>query len=40
MDLADRAVDQFSKSTATGAFMVDIMPSRKAIAFPGLLPIA
>ncbi|KAG2148109.1 cytochrome P450 [Suillus clintonianus] len=27
VDLADRAVDQFSKSTATGAFMVDIMPS-------------
>ncbi|OJA19251.1 hypothetical protein AZE42_05985 [Rhizopogon vesiculosus] len=27
VDLADRAVDQFSRSTATGAFMVDIMPS-------------
>lgn len=27
VDLADLAVDQFSKSTATGAWMVDIMPS-------------
>ncbi|KAG0702309.1 cytochrome P450 [Suillus ampliporus] len=27
IDLADRAVDQFSRSTATGAFMVDIIPS-------------
>lgn len=27
VDLADLAVDQFSKSTATGAWMVDIIPS-------------
>jgi hypothetical protein len=31
VDLADLAVDQFSKSTATGAWMVDIMPSCKPI---------
>ena len=32
IDLADRAVDQFSKSTATGAFMVDVMPACRFIA--------
>jgi len=29
VDLADTAVDQFSRSTATGAFMVDIIPACK-----------
>lgn len=38
VDLADRAVDQFSQSTATGAFMVDIMPSCKAIPILRVLP--
>jgi hypothetical protein len=31
IDLADRAVDQFSHATAPGAFMVDIMPFCKTI---------
>lgn len=31
VDLADRAVDQFSASTATGAFMVDVIPSCRLI---------
>lgn len=37
VDLADKAVDQFSKSTATGAFMVDIIPTLKNVPdwFPG-----
>ena len=41
VDLADRAVDQFSKSTATGAFMVDVIPacmsvmSRRGVPFTG-----
>jgi hypothetical protein len=30
VDLADRALEEFSQATAHGAFMVDIMPSRKA----------
>lgn len=32
VDLADKAVEQFSISTATGAFMVDVIPSRRFIA--------
>lgn len=32
VDLADRAVDQFSMSTASGAFMVDVMPACRFIA--------
>ncbi|KAG0702324.1 cytochrome P450 [Suillus ampliporus] len=37
VDLADRAVDQFSRSTAPGAFMVDIMPFLAKVPewFPG-----
>ncbi|KAG1741079.1 cytochrome P450 [Suillus lakei] len=38
IDLADRAMDQLSRSSAPGAFMVDIMPLCKAIVpewFPG-----
>ncbi|KAG1804548.1 cytochrome P450 [Suillus subaureus] len=37
IDLADRAVDQFSRSTAPGAFMVDIMPFLANVPewFPG-----
>ncbi|KAF8450341.1 cytochrome P450 [Boletus edulis BED1] len=37
IDLADRAVDQFSMSTATGAFMVDVIPSLAYVPdwFPG-----
>ncbi|KAG2070197.1 cytochrome P450 [Suillus decipiens] len=37
IDLADRAVDQFSRSTAPGAFMVDIVPFLANIPewFPG-----
>ncbi|KAG6378884.1 cytochrome P450 [Boletus reticuloceps] len=37
IDLADRAVDQFSMSTATGAFMVDMIPSLTYVPdwFPG-----
>jgi len=31
VDLADKAVEQFSLSTATGAFMVDILPSCRLI---------
>lgn len=31
VDLADRAVDQFSTSTATGAFLVDVMPACRFI---------
>jgi hypothetical protein len=33
VDLADRATYQFSCSTATGAFMVDVIPSRKSVVF-------
>ncbi|KAG2356980.1 cytochrome P450 [Suillus spraguei] len=36
IDLADLAVDQFSKSTATGAWLVDIMPSLAKV--PDWLP--
>lgn len=32
VELADKAVDQFSMSTATGAWMVDVIPSRMLIA--------
>jgi hypothetical protein len=32
VDLANRAVEQFSISTATGAFMVDVIPSCRFIA--------
>ncbi|KAG0702321.1 cytochrome P450 [Suillus ampliporus] len=37
VDLADRALDQFSQSTAPGAFMVDIMPLLAKVPewFPG-----
>ncbi|KAF8558813.1 cytochrome P450 [Imleria badia] len=37
IDLADKAVDQFSMSTATGAFMVDVVPSLAYVPdwFPG-----
>ncbi|KAG0702310.1 cytochrome P450 [Suillus ampliporus] len=37
IDLADRALDQFSRSTAPGAFMVDIVPSLAKVPewFPG-----
>ncbi|KAG2141326.1 cytochrome P450 [Suillus clintonianus] len=37
IDLADRAMDQFSRSTAHGAFMVDIMPFLAKVPewFPG-----
>ncbi|KAG6333886.1 hypothetical protein ID866_5199 [Astraeus odoratus] len=37
VDLADTAVDQFSRSTATGAFMVDVIPALRYIPewFPG-----
>ncbi|EGO01616.1 hypothetical protein SERLA73DRAFT_166166 [Serpula lacrymans var. lacrymans S7.3] len=37
VQLADRAVAQFSASTATGAFMVDVMPALKHVPdwFPG-----
>lgn len=37
VDLANRAMDQFSRSTATGAFMVDIIPSLAKVPewFPG-----
>ncbi|KAG1781056.1 cytochrome P450 [Suillus placidus] len=37
IDLADRAMDQFSRSTAIGAFMVDIIPSLAKVPewFPG-----
>ncbi|KAG1723174.1 cytochrome P450, partial [Suillus paluster] len=37
IDLADRAVDRFSRSTAPGAFMVDIVPSLAKVPewFPG-----
>ncbi|KAG1737603.1 cytochrome P450 [Suillus lakei] len=37
IDLADRAMDQFSRSTAPGAFMVDIMPFLAKVPewFPG-----
>ncbi|KAG2144265.1 cytochrome P450 [Suillus clintonianus] len=37
IDLAERAVDQFSRSTAPGAFMVDIMPLLAKVPewFPG-----
>ena len=31
VDLADRAVDQFSTSTATGAFLVDVVPACRSI---------
>jgi hypothetical protein len=34
VDLADRAVDQFSKSTATGAFLVDVIPARRSSSLP------
>ena len=37
VDLADRAVEQFSTSTATGAFMVDVIPSRQCIALEGTI---
>lgn len=33
VDLADRAMDQLSRCTATGAFMVDLMPWCKTTAF-------
>ena len=33
IDLAERALDIFSKATAPGAWMVDIIPSCKAVAF-------
>ncbi|KAG9317635.1 cytochrome P450 [Chiua virens] len=37
VDLADKAVDQFSKSTATGAFLVDVIPALARVPewFPG-----
>ncbi|KIM67833.1 hypothetical protein SCLCIDRAFT_1189995 [Scleroderma citrinum Foug A] len=37
VDLADTAVDQFSRSTAPGAFMVDIIPALRYVPewFPG-----
>ncbi|KAF9222063.1 cytochrome P450 [Gyrodon lividus] len=37
VDLADKAVDQFSASTATGAFLVDVMPALQYVPdwFPG-----
>jgi len=37
VDLADKAVDQFSKSTATGAFLVDVIPALAYVPdwFPG-----
>ncbi|KIJ70462.1 hypothetical protein HYDPIDRAFT_79110 [Hydnomerulius pinastri MD-312] len=37
IDLADKAVEQFSASTATGAFMIDVMPALKHVPewFPG-----
>ncbi|KAL4075734.1 cytochrome P450 [Scleroderma citrinum] len=37
VDLADTAVDQFSRSTATGAFMVDVIPALSYVPewFPG-----
>jgi hypothetical protein len=40
VDLADRAVDQFSRSTVPGAFMVDIVPLCKTIRFYSLPVIA
>ncbi|KAG2141325.1 cytochrome P450 [Suillus clintonianus] len=38
IDLADRAMDQFSRATAPGAFMVDIMPLLAKVPewFPGV----
>lgn len=33
VDLADKAVEQFSMSTATGAFMVDVLPCCRLIRF-------
>jgi hypothetical protein len=31
IDLAERAMDQFSRTSAPGAFIVDVMPFRKEL---------